>query len=407
MAEAAANVLHRTLQLVAPRSARIREHAQLLVALFRPQIGDAHAHAANRPLPAIAFPEKRHGTRDHFPGQRRGTRELALADEAVQRAVAHGELHHAAPQAVLAQPFGHALGEHRRHPLHVPLAGQIPRRRGAVAHGFNHRRIVRTAHRRAIQPVGERPEHLAVFAHHRSQLPGRTGGQIADGSDVAPAQPTARGRADVQKLAHRQRPDLLPKVLRRDDRGRVRLFHVAAQLGEDLIIGNAHGQRKPQLPLRPRAQLRGDLFAAEGMTRHVQPRFVQSEGLDIVGVFGVDFAHHLRKAHVFWEIRRHDLQLRALLPCLPDGLAGGHAHPLGGHVFGQHDAVARVGIAADGHGKIAKRRIVDAFDAGVKIVQVAVQNGSHDGFPLFFSFKNVCSILLYHAFSLFCNRTPD
>ena len=108
------------------------------------------------------------------------------------------------------------------------------------------------------------------------------------------------------------------------------------------------------------------------MARHVQPGLVQAEGLDVAGVVGVDLTHHLRKAHVALEIRRRNLQIRALLPRLPDGLPRLDPHALGQIVLRQHDAVARLRVAAHRQRNLSQFGIVHALHAGVKVVQIAV-----------------------------------
>ena len=51
-------------------------------------------------------------------------------------------------------------------------------------------------------------------------------------------------RPDIEKVADRQPPGGFPKILRGNDGGSVRLFHIGTQLGKDLVVGHAYRYRQ-------------------------------------------------------------------------------------------------------------------------------------------------------------------
>ena len=113
----------------------------------------------------------------------------------------------------------------------------------------------------------------------------------------------------------------------------------------------------------------------------VDPCLIQPEGFDAIGVFLIDPAHALAETDIEPVIRRHADQIRALLPRLPDGLPGLYAELLCNLVFGQHDAVAFLHAAAHRHGALTDGRRVQAFDAGIERIGVAMKNHPFHGRP--------------------------
>ena len=106
----------------------------------------------------------------------------------------------------------------------------------------------------------------------------------------------------------------------------------------------------------------------------INPRLVQPEGFHTVGVLLIEPAHTPAETDVERVIRRHADQVRALLPRLPNGLPGLHAELLCDLVFGQHNAMTFLYAAAHRHGAMADGRRVQAFNAGVERVGVAMKN---------------------------------
>lgn len=74
-------------------------------------------------------------------------------------------------------------------------------------------------------------------------------GDVTDGIDSEVRQFPAGGSADIDHIAGRQRPDLLPEVIFRDHGDGVRLLHIAAQLGEYLVERYPDAHRQAQFLL--------------------------------------------------------------------------------------------------------------------------------------------------------------
>ena len=129
----------------------------------RGQRAQADAEAANRALPAIAFPEQRHRIRDDLRGERRRLREAALALEGGQCAVAHGQADDAAAKPLRTEALGHALREHGHHAAHILFAQKVARRRGAVADGLDIWNMMRLLYRGDIPPLCEYTEDQPHF----------------------------------------------------------------------------------------------------------------------------------------------------------------------------------------------------------------------------------------------------
>ena len=86
--------------------------------------------------------------------------------------------------------------------------------------------------------------------------------------------------------------------------------------------------------------------------RHIQPALIDGKGLHQVGIALIDIVDQAGIAVVFLVMGGEKDQARALFPGLPDGLGGFDAKGLGPFVFGQDDAVAAFGVAANRHGGI-------------------------------------------------------
>ena len=75
-------------------------------------------------------------------------------------------------------------------------------------------------------------------------------------------------------------------------------------------------------------------------------------------------------------MRRDGHQSRAGLLRLPDGLPHPDAHPLGGIIRRQHDAVPRFRVAADRHRLGSDGGMIQAFHGGIKAIGVHMKNDS-------------------------------
>ena len=136
---------------------------------------------------------------------------------------------------------------------------------------------------------------------------------------------------------HRQGPDDRPPVFPGNNGGGVRLFIVTAQLCKDLVEADTYGQGQPQLPFHPlpdgiRQCLGVPAEQVEGVG-HVQPAFVDAEGLRQIGIFvinGIDLVG-IFPIQLVMGGKQH--QIGAFLLGLPDGLGGFDSALLGRLVF--------------------------------------------------------------------------
>ena len=183
---------------------------------------------------------------------------------------------------------------------------------------------------------------------------------------------------DVDHLRHRHGPREVPIVVPRDGDDPVARIIVAAELGEDLVPGDADGHGEPELGLHslrylPRHEHR---VASEQRKRsgHVDPRLVQAEGLNPVRVIVVDHARELRVSLVRRVVRRHDDKAGAFPPRLPYGLGCLHASSLGLARLREDDAVPLFRIARDRDRLAAQRRIEVLRDRCVESIHVYVHD---------------------------------
>ena len=202
-------------------------------------------------------------------------------------------------------------------------------------------------------------------------------GQLADRPDAQPGQLAPGRRSDIEQVGGRQWPDLRPEIVARDHRRRIRLLHIAAELGKNLVETDANRSSQPQFVADPAADFIGDLLPGQPLAASaadVEPGLVEPERLDLVGVVAVDGAHLVRKMQVKLEIWPHNRQVRTFSPGLPERFPGDDAEGLGRIVLGQHDAVAQLRIAANNDRNPAECRVVQAFDRRIEIIQIGMQN---------------------------------
>ena len=289
---------------------------------------------------------------------------------------AHG--YAAAVQPLLPQPPGHAVAEHLQAAAHLLPAGQVFRKGGAVAHGLYRLVLVLGTNGGVVQPICVAVELHARLAHELLQHLRLARRQLPDGLHAKLGQRALCSAAHEQQIAHRQGPHHVPPVFPGDHGGGVRLLVVAAQLGEYLVEGHAHGDGQPQLLPEPGAdavrQLPGIAAEQVEAAGDVQPALIDAERLHQIGVLTVDGVDPAGVVGVQAVVGRQQYQVGALLFSLPYCLRRLDAHLLGGFVFGQNDAVAGGGVAADGHRYILQRRFFQQLYRGEKAVQIAVED---------------------------------
>ena len=324
----------------------------------------------------VVFPKNIKGG---FRNLRAGTCRLAqltLARKAVELAVADIDPHHHAAHSDLSQPQRHALGEQIEHDPHVLVVQKIARRGAAVPHRFDRLHMVARPYRRRVKPQCkglEREPHLPEPTRKPVFI---ALGKLSDGIDANAPQLGGRRRSDIEQILHRQRIDDLTVVIGHDACDSVRLFVIRAQLCGDLVVCHANADRDPQLKLHALADLLRNLHRrAEQLPapRNIQPRLIQAERLDEVGV-GIEYLpQHDADPHIFGVIRRHDDKLRAGLFRLPYCLPRLHAALLGRIARGQHDPVPLLLITANGDRPATQLRCALLLYGCVKGVGVHMQ----------------------------------
>lgn len=287
-----------------------------------------------------------------------------------------------AEEAGLPHALGHALAEHPVDDARVLVAAEVTRRGRAVAYALDDRLVPGAGDGRRVIARGEVVKDEAPLAEETAQHRGRCRGDVAYGVDAAQGQLALRRTAHAEQICCGQRPDLVAVVLRREHGDGVGLFVIRAELGEDFVPGRADGNGDAQLELDALAYLickRLHPALAELLRPgDVAPDFVEAEGLHEVGVVGVDLAGHAREAQVAVKVRRHDVQLRAFLFCLPERLAGLDAVALGDLVFRQYYPMPRLHVPAHRYRQVPYGRVVEALDGGIAGVHVNVQHRAHE-----------------------------
>ena len=210
-------------------------------------------------------------------------------------------------------------------------------------------------------------------------------GQVPNGADAEFFHGLRRRTAHIQQISHRQGPDHLPEILPGDAGGGIRLFIVAAQLGKHFIKGDSHRDSQTELLAHPAADLIGQSRGisseqVEG-AGHIQPAFIDAEGLHQIGVVLVHPVDPPGKLPVHPVVGGKEHQVGALPFGLPNGLRRLDPELLGRLIFGQDDAMAALRVAAHRHGKMAQLRMVQQLHRGVKAIQIAVKNDPLHGPP--------------------------
>ena len=276
------------------------------------------------------------------------------------------------------QADSHLVGQLSDSGVELRPSHQIAGKGESVAHRFGAGLLPGGHHGGMLRPSSVVVEGAALPAQDGGSGFPVEAGQIPDGVHAVVLQRGGGRPPHKEQGGDGQGPEQLLVVLPGDHRGGVRLFVVAAHLGEDLVEGYPHRYRQAQfLPQHP-ADLVGQGLGVsaeevEG-AGYIQPALVDGEGLHQVGVPLVHRVDPPGVVPVLPVVGGEEHQLRALAPGLPDGLGGLHLVPLGGLVLGQDDPVAGIWIAAHRHRSVPELRVVQQFHRGVKAVQITVQN---------------------------------
>ena len=159
----------------------------------------------------------------------------------------------------------------------------------------------------------------------------------------------------------------------RDNALAVGLVHVAGDLCQQLVRGDAGGCGEAGLLENALADLEGDGGGIEGKMGDIEVGFVEGERLDGLGECGEDFADALGLAPVNIETGGDDDELRAL----PERKERGHCGPdaKGARLVGAgREDPAPVPGPADADGLAPKLGIIPLLDGRVKAIHVEVDD---------------------------------
>ena len=146
-------------------------------------------------------------------------------------------------EPLLPQPPGYAVRQNIEDHFYVLIPLQIPGRCGAVADALNNRLILEIRYWRAVQPVGEAPQHVSNFSKLGTEDFNWRLSKFPYGMNAEPIQFSFGGRPYIQQIGHRQRPGSLAVIFFGNQRYGVRLAVVAAKLRKNFIIAytDTHG----------------------------------------------------------------------------------------------------------------------------------------------------------------------
>ena len=91
-------------------------------------------------------------------------------------------------------------------------------------------------------------------------------------------------------------------------------------------------------------------------------------------ILQIDVSHQLGKLHIQRKVGRNLDQPRCFLPCLPNGVACFYTALLGQLVFGKHDAMTQLLMAAYGNGLMANIQLVQTFHRRIERIEVRMKN---------------------------------
>ena len=204
--------------------------------------------------------------------------------------VADAELHGLAHQAARPQAAADVVAQRGQAQAAGLLADQVVRKGHAVADTLDLALGIKRAHRLVVLAAGIAQQGIAHFAEHAVHECRVTGGKVTDRMHAQVGKAAGGALAYIEQGVDRQRPHFFFVVLRRKHGGGIRLFVVAAELGERAVKRNADRNGQADLFAHTAAQLVRDLLAcAEQVYRpgHIQKGLVDAERVDQVGVLQI------------------------------------------------------------------------------------------------------------------------
>jgi hypothetical protein len=174
----------------------------------------------------MVLPEQPHGCLPDVQCVRCGAIQLGLPVIGQQSVVPDTYSHGRAKAVLLPKSGSHAFAQGHEGNLYIILIDQIPRCGGGVANTLHRRYGIITPDAGVVLPIGKLVEHDAVFAQQPVQKIRIGLGQFPNRGDPILVQLPGGGRANVEQIAHRKSPSLIPIVLRGNDRCGIGFFHI-------------------------------------------------------------------------------------------------------------------------------------------------------------------------------------
>lgn len=213
----------------------IAKQIQLDRTAARDQIDCPDTHCPDGFIPAVPlFKEDLRSLRDLQRALcRKGDRDLVLLE--AKAACADLKLYRLCRQSVKAKPAADILGQFKDHLPYIVVAGEVTAAGNAVANGFHGRFVLRVHDAGAVQAVGIAPQDDAIIAEPLLHVLNREVRDIPDGVHVPARQLLAGRSAHEEQVGSRERPDALTPVVLFQNCDGIGLFHIRAELGENLV----------------------------------------------------------------------------------------------------------------------------------------------------------------------------
>ena len=260
-AEAPSYIVYAVVQLfTAGMPLVIAKQIQLDRTAARNQIDCPDTYCPDGFIPAVPlFKEYLRGLRNLQRALRRkGDWDLVLLEP--QTACADLKLYRLCRQSMKAQSAADILGQFKDHLPYIVVAGEVTAAGNAVANGFHGRLVFRVHDAGAVQSVGIALQDDAVLAEPLLHVLNREVCDVTDGVHISARQLPAGRSAHEEQVRRWERPDAFTPVVLLQNSDGIGLFHVRAELGEDLVERYTDGYCKADFLLYGLADLFSNLL---------------------------------------------------------------------------------------------------------------------------------------------------
>ena len=408
LAEASPDFIDAVIQLLTAHAPRL-VHKQIQLNRRVPgyESEGRNAHGANRVVPLVVLHEQDAGCLRDLQRALCGKGHPALLGKAVvDVALPDVDTNTGCSQTIPAKLVPHILCQLQHHLPHLLRCLKVLPAGDAVADALDAALIIDRHDRRTIQTIGVSPQRGTVLSEQLANALIGIMRKVTNGEYTPRHQLTGGAVPNIQKFRHGQRPDTLLPVFRGEYSHRIRLFHVAAQLGQYLAKGYPDGNREAEFLLDGGANLIRDflcLIKGTADRRNIDPALIHAIRLNPVGVSAVDRSGQLGILAVLVILRRYNDQAGTGPPGLPIRHASFDASGLGLRAGSQHDAMSFLRTAANCDGLVFKLRVQHLLHARVELVHVDMQNlRSHglaprlDDFDVPIPYRSEPTTICYH-----------